>query len=87
MQPHVDPSVWQILPVSRASIAPEDAGAVAVGWIVVYVEDVAIIADDPVIDLARDKIAQKWRNTAKPTVSFGRGRTVEYLWVGIVGAQ
>ena len=54
-----------------------------IGWIVVYVDGVAIIADDPAIDLVRDKIAQKWRITDKPTVSFGSGRTVEYLSVDI----
>ena len=56
------------------------------GWIIVYVDDFAIVADDSVSNLVNDAIEKKWQISDKPLVPFGSGRTVEYLSVDITAA-
>ena len=63
--------------MNGVSVASEGAGTAVVGWIVVYIDDFAIVALDPVSDLVKDAIAEVWRIPNKPTVPFGNNKTVE----------
>ena len=56
------------------------------GWIIVCVDDFAIVADDSVSNLVKEAIEKKWQISDKPLVPFGSGRTVEYLSVEITAA-
>ena len=57
------------------------------GWIVVYVDDFAIASSDPVSELVKKAIEEKWKISDKPLVPFGSRKMAEYLSVEITVAS
>ena len=70
----IDPRVWSIIPGQPpkhgSSCVAEAAGTSVLGWIIVYVDDFAIVADDSVPECAKTAIGKKWQLSDKPVVPF-----------------
>ena len=90
-QSTIDPSIWSIIPGAPpkhgSSIVAQAAGTSVLGWIIVYVDDFAIVASDAVSELVKQAIEKKWKISVKDIVPFGSGRSVEYLSVEVSAAK